>query len=38
VRRSVYLQTAKRLVEVIRQNPFQTPPPYEKLVGDLNGR
>jgi len=26
-----------RLLEVLRKNPFQTPPPYEKLVGDLAG-
>ena len=25
------------LLELIRVNPFQTPPPYEKLVGDLTG-
>jgi len=25
------------LLEVLRKNPFQTPPPYEKLVGDLAG-
>lgn len=28
---------AQRLLEILRQNPFQTPPPYEKLVGDLAG-
>ena len=28
---------AKELLEIIKQNPFQTPPKYEKLVGDLNG-
>ena len=28
---------AKALIEVIRENPFQTPPSYEKLVGDLQG-
>lgn len=27
----------KKLIEIIKQNPFQTPPPYEKLVGDLAG-
>ena len=27
----------ERLLEVSRKNPFQTPPPYEKLVGDLVG-
>jgi toxin YoeB len=25
------------LLEVLRNNPFQNPPPYEKLVGDLAG-
>lgn len=28
---------AKALMEVVRENPFQNPPPYEKLVGDLAG-
>lgn len=27
----------ERLLEVLRKNPFQTPPPFEKLVGDLAG-
>ena len=26
---------AKRLIEIIKENPYQNPPPYEKLVGDL---
>ena len=26
---------AKALIEVIRDNPYQTPPSYEKLDGDL---
>ena len=25
------------LLEVLENNPFQNPPPYEKLVGDLTG-
>lgn len=25
------------LLEIIAQNPFQAPPPLEKLVGDLTG-
>lgn len=29
--------TAKELIEIIRINPFQNPPPYEKLVGNLSG-
>lgn len=28
---------AKQLVDLIKENPFQMPPPYEKLVGDLSG-
>lgn len=28
---------AKILIELIRENPYQTPPPYEKLQGDLQG-
>jgi len=28
---------AKELIELIRKSPFQNPPPYEKLVGNLNG-
>lgn len=28
---------AKELIEIIRRDPFQNPPPYEKLVGNLSG-
>ena len=28
---------AKELLEIISENPYQNPPPYEKLVGDLAG-
>ena len=28
---------AKKLIEILRKDPFQTPPPYEKLVGNLSG-
>ena len=28
---------AKYLLQVIEENPLQTPPPFEKLVGDLSG-
>lgn len=28
---------AKALIEVIRDNPYQNPPSYEKLVGNLQG-
>ena len=29
--------TAKALIDVLRNNPYQTPPSYEKLVGELHG-
>jgi Txe/YoeB family toxin of toxin-antitoxin system len=28
---------AEKLLKIIRENPFQKPPPYEKLIGDLTG-
>lgn len=28
---------AKDLLRIIKGNPYQNPPPYEKLVGDLHG-
>ena len=27
----------QRLLDILAINPFQTPPPYERLVGDLSG-
>ena len=27
----------KSLIEILKTNPFQNPPPYEKLVGELAG-
>ena len=27
---------AKQLVDLIKENPYQNPPPYEKILGDLN--
>ncbi|MFC1822047.1 Txe/YoeB family addiction module toxin [Thermodesulfobacteriota bacterium] len=28
---------AEQLIEILRENPYQTPPPFEKLLGDLSG-
>lgn len=28
---------AKALIDLIRENPYQTPPSYKKLQGDLQG-
>ena len=25
----------KKLIDIIKENPYQNPPPYEKLTGDL---
>ena len=30
-------QKAEALLELIAEDPFRNPPPYEKLVGDLAG-
>ena len=30
-------EKTKKLLNLIAQNPFQNPPSYEKLVGDLQG-
>jgi len=29
--------TVEELLTILQKNPFQTPPPYEKLTGDLAG-
>ena len=28
---------AERLLNILKTNPYQAPPPFEKLVGDLSG-
>ena len=30
-------EKAKQLINIIKANPFQNPPPYEDLVGNLKG-
>jgi toxin YoeB len=30
-------EKAEELLAILEENPFQNPPPYEKLVGDLSG-
>jgi len=27
----------ERLLEILREDPYRNPPPYEKLLGDLSG-
>jgi Txe/YoeB family toxin of toxin-antitoxin system len=35
--RSGLKQKATALLDLLREDPFRRPPPYEKLVGDLSG-
>lgn len=28
---------AERILEILKENPYKNPPPYEKLIGDLSG-
>ena len=28
---------AEKILDILRRDPFHTPPPFEKLVGDLKG-
>jgi len=28
---------AEKLLHILSENPYQTPPPFEKLTGDLSG-
>ena len=37
LRRAGLSQKVKTLVDIIRENPFQNPPGYEKMVGNLEG-
>jgi Txe/YoeB family toxin of toxin-antitoxin system len=37
IARSGLKPQTERLLEILKENPFQNPPPYEKPVGDLSG-
>ena len=37
LKRSGISSKAKMLIDVMKENPYQIPPRYEKLVGDLEG-
>ena len=37
VKASGLKEKAQALLDVLESNPFQNPPPFEKLVGDLSG-
>ena len=32
-----YGKKIKELIDIVNENPYRTPPRYEKLVGDLQG-
>lgn len=35
LRENKLAEKAHKLIEIIKINPYQNPPPYEKLLGDL---
>lgn len=37
LKRAGLWKNVEKLLDVLRQNPFQNPPAYEKLVGDFEG-
>jgi Txe/YoeB family toxin of toxin-antitoxin system len=37
IKKSLFYQKAKELLSIIRENPFISPPKYEKLVGTYKG-
>lgn len=38
LRRAGHTLRIKKLLEILETNPFQNPPPYEKLTGEFRGR
>ena len=37
LKNSPLAKKAKKLLKILEKDPFQTPPVYEKLIGDLEG-
>jgi Txe/YoeB family toxin of toxin-antitoxin system len=37
LKRAGYARKAEELIEIVTDSPYQTPPSYEKLMGDLRG-
>lgn len=35
IKQSSINEKAKSLIQLIKENPFKNPPPYEKLLGEL---
>jgi len=38
LKKSNLSQNAREIVQILKNNPWQNPPPYEKLVGNLTGK
>jgi Txe/YoeB family toxin of toxin-antitoxin system len=37
ISRSGLRPQAEHLIEIFKEDPYKTPPPYERLLGDLSG-
>ena len=37
IKRSGLKPNAERLLQILKEDPYRSPPPYEKLLGDLMG-
>ena len=37
LKRANLWKKAEELLSILEKNPFENPPPYEKLIGDLQG-
>ena len=37
IKQAGYGKKIKELIDIVHNNPYQTPPRYEKLVGELQG-
>jgi len=37
VNKSSLKNNIQKIIEILQENPYQNPPPYEKLLGDLLG-
>jgi toxin YoeB len=38
LRRAGLAQQTKKILAILQSNPFQNPPPFEKLLGELSGK
>lgn len=37
IKRNGLQGSVRKLIDMVKENPYQNPPPFEKLVGDLAG-